>query len=96
MVIFLDIQLMNYEENNEIILICHTREQYSKAQHRATQYKQSRDDINENIHSLKYMPVICQLIQEKIARLTKSILPYPMKLNVKDHSGKKGDRIYDS
>ena len=89
MVIFLDIQLMNYEENNEIILICHTREQYSKAQHRATQYKQSRDDINEIILSLKYIPLICQLLEEKIARLTKSILPYPMKLNVKDLSGKK-------
>ena len=62
MIIFLDIQLMDYEENNRIILMCHTREQYSKAQHRATQYKQSKDNINENILSLKYMPVICQLI----------------------------------
>ena len=62
MIIFLDIQLMDYEENNKIILICHTREQNSKAQHRATQYKQLRDKMNEIILSLKYMPVVCQLI----------------------------------
>ena len=62
MIMFLDIQLMDYEENNKIILMYHTREQYSIAQHRATQYKQSKDKINEIILSSKYMPVICQLI----------------------------------